>query len=578
MAKLMIDISGLAGLAPKFFGDANTGQGVGITGTPSRRYIGSKGQLASGYWNPLRVVGYMAPPTSMKNSSVAIAYGDVTYKQNSELVAMLYNSGSVWAASKNTVFYQNSGGNGFSFNTAQNLSTNTPQITDMQIYPVNGVNKILVAYKQTAGSHGDIMLINTNLIGTNTTWFSTTAGGGGTYLGALNDIVLVPGSDGFLYILDGSYVHRLDGSVASGGVNGTVTQGVLVAKGANTTGVPGNQYVDAIDYGGNLWIVEQSVFNPSVSGSGTSINERYIAITVWNRLVSTSATTSTIPIVGMQSVKKIYMTADGDLRIIGISTNRTVQIRRYNGTTFEIMQELPIWSTPPYRDSCTFFEGIFTWMGNDGKVYAHGKLPALVSGTLSSSVNYTADQTFILGDMSSLPNTDFTPGAIIAYGAGTAGTFSNQPTSLPAIIFSYATGSTYKTYQWFIHGTGNIASIAQTADLGNAITLVQRLPGLANVNYLRVYCLPQGAGGSTQLGTLSIYKNQSATALNGGAISITQTDVQRGYTYIPMGSKGSGTFALQFGVSWPTNVTLNDATDWLPYAIEVDYDEDTKLK
>jgi hypothetical protein len=120
--------------------------------------------------------------------------------------------------------------------------------------------------------------------------------------------------------------------------------------------------------------------------------------------------------------------------------------------------------------------------------------------------------------------------------------------------------------------------VSQVADAGNAFTLLQRLPGLSKVNYVRLWHLPNGAGGSSTMGTLSIFKNQSSSALTNGAVAITQTDVQRGYKYIPIGDKGDATFALQFEISWPTNVQLSDSADWMPYAIEVDYDEAPRLK
>ena len=586
--KLMIDLSGMAGLAPKFFGDANTAQGYGTTGNPERRAAGGKGQLASGIWNPLRIFGYLAPATSL-SSALAVTYADATYKQDGEHVATLYDTlgsssgspGGIWAASKDTLFYRYTNGNAFELATHATIRAgfvSGASITDLEIYPVNGVNQMMVAYK--GSSHSDIAITTPNQGGTsstNTTWFSGTASGGGTFLGASNDIVLVPSGDGFLYVLDGSYVHRIDGTVQTGGTNGTVTQSVLVDQGANTGGAPGNQYVDAIDYQGQLWIVKQSVQNPPDS-SGDTFSARYIAVVAWNRQIASSASTTTIPISGMQSVKKIYLTADGDLRIIGISSNRTVQIRRYNGTTFEVMQELPIWARPTYRDSCTVMEGLFVWQGYDGKIYAHGKLVPILGGTLQTSDLYAGDNIYILGDAYPLANTDSTFGAILPYGVGNNGSSSSGPTSVPGIMLSMAYGSTYKTYQWLLHGTGTQSSTAQYASAGNVYSLVQRLPGLSNVNYLRIWHLPNGSGGSSTMGNLTIYKNQSATAMTGTPIAITQTDVQRGYKYIPLGNQGNGTFALQFEVSWPTNVALGDTTDWMPYAVEVDYSPDTKLK
>jgi hypothetical protein len=590
---LLIDLTGLAGLAPKFFGDANTPQGYGNTGNPNRRAIGGKGQMAGGYWNPFRIAGYMAPPTSMSLSSFPIVYSDATYKQDTEWKATLYdslgtngtNGLGVWAATDTTIFtqyYIDVAYNGPRFNTQVDAGFGTgAKIQDLQVYQVNGVNKILFSYQNTGGSYGDIGIIAPDGSSANTTYFSGTASGGGTYLGVTSNLVMVPSADNYLYILDTNNVHRLDGTALTGGSSGTVTQGVLI--------FPAECFLaDAVDFNGSLWIVAQTnqlALNGG-SFSTNAFNEHKIDVYAWNRQITTASSIQAIPVTGMQSVRKIYVTPDGDLRLIGIAANRTVQIRRYNGTTFEIMQELPIWAYPPYRGSCTFVEGMFAWMGRDGKFYAHGKVAMVQGGTLSSSVNYSADQIFILGDASPLwSGSDSTVGAVIYDGVGSSGTASNPPTSVPGLYFSYSSGSNHKTYQWIMNGVGTLAggsggttNVVQYADAGNPYTLVQRLPGLAKVNYVRIWCMPQGTGGATQVGTLSIYKNQSASALAGGAVAITQTDVQRGYKYIPIGDKGVGTFALQFGISWATNVTLGDSTDWLPYEIEVDYELDTKLK
>ena len=589
MAKINIDLTGLSGLAPKFFGDANALQGYGFTGNPTRRALGAKGQMAGGCWNPFRIFGYMAPPTSITNSALNLYFKDATYRLNSEFCATLYDavgtgttSNLVWAASKDTLFSRYSSAglyNGFDMYTQLSpLFGSTPKIQDLEIYQVNGVNKIFFSYQNTGGTYSDIGIISPDGIGASTTWFSTITSGGGTYLSPLANLVMVPSADNFLYILESdgihsSNVHRIDGTALTGGTNGTVKQGILI--------FPAERYLsDAVDFGGQLWIVAQTNQNTSNTGS---FNASSIDVYVWNKQITTASSMHSVPISGMQSVRRIYVTPDGKLRLIGVSTDRTVQIREYNNSTFDIIKELPIWAYPPYRDSCAYFGGLFTWVGNDGKVYGHGKLPAASEADSSAS-----DQLFILGDMSPRFNgLDASIGALIVYGNGSVGSASNPPTSQPGIILSYACNSTYNAIQWFPSGVGTlvgndmlgeIQNVVQFADAGNVYTLNARLPGLSSVNYIRLWNLPNGSGGTTQMGTLSIYKNQSSTQIRNGQVSITQDDVARGYRYIPIGDQGNNTFALQFEVSWATNVALGDSTDWLPYMIEIDYDETTNLK
>lgn len=570
MAKIQIDISGTKGLAPKFYGDANDAGGYGAIGRPWLRYVGAPGQIAQGYWNPLRAFGYLAPPTSMVTSSLAITETDVTYNFDSEMRATLYdaigtngsNGKGVWLADVDNIWYQNGGTNAFTMKNIVHLATNTPKITDMEMYQLNGVRKIFFSYREDSGAGGDIGWIVPDASGTSLTWLSGSVSGA-FQTGATNNVVMIAADNSYMYLLDGSTVHKIDGTVA-GGANGTAYPNILVFP-------PDFTLVDGVDWQSNIWIAVQTT--PSfTSSNAVAHNERMVGVYVWDRLSISTNMQKFIPITGMREIRKIYVTPQGEVRVLGISSESLVQIHRYNGQTFELIQELGIWAYPNYRDSFTYVGGLVAWLGNDGKLYAHGKLPATQAGSLY----YTQDQLYILGDMSALPNTDMSPGALLAYGVGNGGTFASPPTSLPGIIFSYAdSNGNNKVYQWIISGTGTISSIAQRGDAGNVYTLVQRLPGLSRINYVRIWHLPVGSGGATSRGTLSILKNQSSSPLS-TTIGITQTDVQRGYKYQQVGE--TGVYALQFKLAWQTASSLSDTGDWQPYAIEVDYDEMPKLR
>lgn len=590
MAKLNIDISGIYGLAPNFAGDANTAQGVGTTGRPYMRYLGSKGQMAQGTWNPFRNFGYLCPPTSVANSSLPIFYNNATYQQNSEWKATFYDSvgtsgqnglGPI-VATKDTIFWAYYLSGGLEFGNALNLTTNTPIITDLEAYQVNGTRYIFASYRENTGTTGDIAILRADGLSSNSNWLSATVSG--AFGLGNNPHVMVSADNNYLYILDGSSLHKIDGTTA-GGANGTAYPNLL-------TFPPDFTLKDAVDWQGYLWIALNTYQNlGSVQGDDHLYNERQVGVYVWDRQSITVNQQKYIMIPGMRNIIKIYVTPQGEVRVLGVSSDRMVQIRRYNGSTFELIEQLPIWAMPVYRDSFTIIEGLATWLGNDGKFYAHGKLPSMQSGSLF----YTPDMAFVLGDMSSMPGSDFSAGSILYFGggpAGVTGTYTTPPTSMPSLLFSYDGGNvpraSWRTYWWWINGVGtltngtlsipNYTSIAQYADAGNVYPVLLRLPGLSNVNYVRIWHAPVGSGGTGTMGTLSVFKNQSSTALTNGAVTITQTDVQRGYKYIPLGTNGNGTFALQFSIAWPTGTVLSDSADWQPYMIEVDYDEDTKLK
>lgn len=56
MASITIDLSGAAGLVPQSHGDVNQN----VAGT-NLRYLGADGQMASGYYNPIKKYGYLSP-------------------------------------------------------------------------------------------------------------------------------------------------------------------------------------------------------------------------------------------------------------------------------------------------------------------------------------------------------------------------------------------------------------------------------------------------------------------------------------------------------------------------------------
>lgn len=56
MAQLQVNLSGLKGLAPLYYGDKPF-----TTSAPARRYLGTDGQLAEGVFNPLSRFGYISP-------------------------------------------------------------------------------------------------------------------------------------------------------------------------------------------------------------------------------------------------------------------------------------------------------------------------------------------------------------------------------------------------------------------------------------------------------------------------------------------------------------------------------------
>lgn len=138
MAKLILDLSGRAGLADKFFGDNDQ-----ITPTPNKRYLVKDGQMASGTYNPFTRDGYLSPASNV--------FHDMTLDQT--LVGVI--GSTIYDAINDDAYYAERGlqlfkGDGMDDTSLarQLLLTGTgAQFHDLEIYQVNGTRKLFYVYK-----------------------------------------------------------------------------------------------------------------------------------------------------------------------------------------------------------------------------------------------------------------------------------------------------------------------------------------------------------------------------------------------------------------------------------------------
>lgn len=535
------------GLSNKFAGDVSD-----ATGTPSIRYLASDGEMVQGLFNPIRKYGFMSPVPA---GFTAVTESDGTYNFAQELRATIYdetNNIAFLAEDNDQIFDSIAGATSGLVSRLGGIiaAAAGTHITDMEIYQINGVKNLFVSYMKTGG--GDIMrssiVANPNSFSSNATWLSGTVAGAIT-TGATNDVFMRTSDNGYMYIFDGASIHKLDGTTATGGANGTLTSNVIVFPfGFNIT--------DAVDFKGSLYCAIQTATpNGDTAFEDNSYPSRVCGVYVWDRQSAVTSSVDFIPMSGVKDIRRLYVTNEGELRAIVVSSQRRTQIRRYNGSTFDLVAELGTQSFPLYRDSVGFMGDMVVWIGYDGKIYAHGKLIPLslyhVMGT-----PMVMDQLYPIGDMTTEVGASGTYGAILVVDNDGSATTPRDG----ILIGAKANGGTIKNRYFYPNSTGT-APMA-----GNAITPVKMLRKLSTLNYINIFCAPTVGTGSTQIAQVKVYTNMSSTALL--TFSVTKDMASRGYVTIPVAKPFCN--AVQLEIIWDTSTTIG-TDDFFPATAEIDY-------
>lgn len=580
--KLFFDLSGRGGLAPRWFGD----EGDTISQFPQYRYIGTQDQstptvgestasdMAAGTWNPGRRYGFMCPANNSFASitTPTLHYTNFTGNQVAEIATTTYDPGQAVAyfaegqsINNQATIFQSSGGlaNLTNWQTNSNFAwplANCSGFTSIRMYQKNGVPFVFAAYSSPGGG-GDVLIMNPTgtATGASAVWLSGVATGGFSLGGG--DAFFIP-STYYMYIAEGNSIHRLDGTAATGGANGTALQDVLVAS-ANIV------FTDGISWNGNLWLAgTQSYFASTVNSAVASFppfsySTDQTRVYMWDESVTTIENVQYISITGVIMVSKLYVTRSGKLRMICVSSKQTVQIREYNGVTFDVLEESAVGSYPRYRDSVQVAGDTVIWLGNDGNIYSHGPV---VPGEI--------DQLNILGSLSSQLPGAFNLGAALFIdnsGSRTGLYLSGRSNVYNLIGGKFVPAFPAVNVMWHPNTTGN------TPHIGNVYSLVKYFPTPSKVNYVRIYHNAGAATGTTTQGTLSIYLNQSTTPNK--TFAITTNDVNKGWKYCPInqGAKDA-VFCIQAEIQWNTSTTTADVSDWMPRSLEVDYLPISKLQ
>ena len=538
MAKHYIDLSGRSGLAPKHQGDMSDS-----TGQPSRRYLGGAGQMSQGVYNPLRRYGYMSstPNTFVNLTAQSASFNNLRagiYDSNTQDYYLGDSVGNIWQGDDPT---------DLTLALIGPLGGTGPKIADFEIYQVNGVRKLFYVYTNNLGTN--VGIANIPFASSDDDWLSTAPVNPISITTDRNPF-LIPADNSYMYLIASNAVHKIDGTTG-GGANGTITQNVLLFP-------PDFNLSDGFDWKGSIWLAVNSIDALIGNANTGSYEERVIGVYVWDRQSTQIRMQDFIPLKGVKELRSIFISPNGKIRAIVVSSERFVQLREFNGTTFEIIEELGLRAYPEFRESITKIGGLNIWLGADGYFYGYGKITPK-----------DAEALYILGDTTAFSTGSFNTGSILLLDAN-----QDDVVARSGIIWSTRTSTPTQSVKiWYPFGEGIIDLVSMTGNAGNVHTLVQMLPDLSRINYFRVYHLPSTTTGATVRGTLTWYYNQSTTA--GGSVDITSDDIFTGFKYLPVGQ--SSVFSISFKITWDISTVLG-AADWYPRLIEIDYSPTTKLK
>lgn len=527
-----IDLSGRGGLAPRFFGDVNN-----TSATHHLRYLGDENQLAEGCYNPFRRYGYLSPAT---DSLVTVTAATNSFADVIRAVEYDVISGKPYFAENNGQLWIADDVDDVTWTRDRNVANAT--YTDLAIYQVNGVRTLFYAYQESGTPEGRIGKKNLATDTYTDNWCGTGGSVTGTFgLAASKDYKLIVADNSFMYALDGNAVHKFDGTT-NGGSNGTATANVLVFP------VFFN-LIDGIDTRGNIYILLKQHTN---TGTSTVNFNSPVGVYVWDRQSSQVSMRDYIPLQGVSDAISIFVSPIGSIRVVCLNSRREVEIREFNGSSFDILSTFAQTAYPRFRDSITNANLMTYFMGNNGIMYGYGKVDYLDP----------REGTFHLGNLATAANSN--PGAILYGGAGIGGSIASGTRSNPeAFYISFGSVSNRKWLPHGVSGTGGDFNFTNAIDAGNVYTLVKYLSSPSFAHYAHIYCLPTASTGVNTVGTIKVYYNNSSTVSQ--TFTVTRNDTQKGYAYLKLAK--SNVTSIQFEIEFESSSNFSTSEFNPSYAV-----------
>lgn len=529
MPKKIINLSGLEGLVSTYYKDK-----YDALSHPEFKTMGTPSQIADGVCDPIARPGYISPATDSVDgvtSPAANIRATITDTTNSNIYFL---EGSATPAK----LYEGTSYIDRTLITKRTLPSNAIG-TDLEIYTINGVRTFFYSYRRSTASTIGIWDFSAAFTDN---WFSNVASGG-FFLGSTNTYKMIVADNGFMYVLDGSALHKVDGTT-DGGANGTVTANVILFPATF-------QLIDGIDLRGNMWIAVVKTTTDFIQrATYASVPENFAGIYVWDRSSTAVNMEDFIPIAGVHDIICMFI-LNGIPGCFTTSTGGMTQIRLYNGNEFEIQKELDLDAHPTVPDGIHMQGDGIIWLGNDGIVYFYGNIMA-----------GSEKQLYKIGDMTRHVTTD----KIFNSASAILGVSSISAELIYYLCYD-DTNPSRKIQQWRPHKkTGRVAVPTEI------YSKVEALPKMSKVTSVTLFYPPETSGsGTTAVMNVDIYLNQSATSW--GTTTLDRDDATRGWQYIAVGERNIN--FIQLGLTYSNN-SMNFAIT--PSYAEVEYEVTTKKK
>lgn len=477
-------------------------------------------------FNFLTTAGSLRTSASSKTAINSSVFGSVIYDD--------INDDHYWGE-RGINIMKGDGLDDLSLSSVLALPTNSV-ITDLEIYQINLVRKLFYTYKNSSTNALGVGIATLPFASNDNSWLTSTVSGAFSNTTLTNPFIR-KADNGFAYLFQDNVLHKIDGT-AGGGANGTITANVL-------TFPIFFQLIDAVDYRGKMLmgIIQR---NTDLSSTESINFNSECGVYVWDRQSTQVSMSDYIPLNGVKEIRKIYISPTGTVRMICVASDRIVQIREYNNSTFQIIEELPPGSYPLFHDSLSVVHTMTFWLGNDGYFYGHGS-PTNGEKEAIFKIGYPA-----LGG-----------GVILFGGSNGFSSTSGYRSDFEAFYLSLSETSFVK---WFYNTGVTPGGIPQATNTGNVYTLVKYLPKLSTVNFIRIFGAPSLITGSSNVASIKIYFNQSSTPW--ATKSITRDQWSRGYMDIPINKPYVN--AIQLEVEF-NNSQVIGTSDFAPAYAEVDY-------
>lgn len=339
--------------------------------------------------------------------------------------------------------------------------------------------------------------------------------------------------NGLIYWVVGNSIHTIDGSIV-GGLIGNAVKNILVFP----------SYLNIVDIteSGTRQYIAIQTSEYTNSDDDRTYGARRAGIFLWDKRSQAVGNSDFLYIPGVKEIKKIFISANGTLKIICVNNSDFTEIRGYSNGTFPLLQSLDKNAYPAHRRGLTELNNLSVWLGQNGIIYGYG-----------SVAPGQPDALFKLGDMSVQANAGLSVGPIMV-----GHEYATAP-RLAMLMGWTDSDPSYIVQKWYPNGEGTIDSLAQTAINGNIYTKVDYLPRLSLGRSLTIYCSPVSTTTGTTIATIKLYKNQESSPFS--TKTITDTEAAKGYISIDINKPNMNAF--QFEIEHSANA-LGGTTEFEP--------------